>query len=829
MNRLRVIFVATLVTILLIPIAALSSTPAVTDVNAPIESSAPASEEDFYSIGAIEAIVTQIDRWGTVKNAIGSFQNASHYDYGFAMDVQDVVENQAASEDGFVSFVQLEVGSKSVFPNGVVGSPIAALTVMVNPIIVLPAIPENLYVTEPTFEEAVNLADEVVAVYETALGINFDRLTTVRQMNYVYYYYDSSANLYEYVDFYEIQYVSILDDTHATTALNAMKDRCVELGGFMDLVGANKWPVADTAFSETMMFYHTSEYNNYYSVYHYSNPLYMTGSMYSAFVRADASYPQRQESFETGVIEIASFYDVNYMTNGAGYETYSLKDHLGFTGNIESKMTQDSSFNSISAIGAVTPPELSISGVPVDWDFVNKDFSFESEYPLSLPFGQISGNSTIEEIMEAVMVQYPFAYAYMMNDQISYMDPHMFDYIIDSLWGTPGAVYPDFREYFLDYDWSVMTTNMPVEEMNQDLLRDIFNEAGINPAAIMDRINDTVFQTDPMLAFVEAFIECFDSYHLFDILVNTTYSDPVVLEGFLNEYIDDINNLIGNFTGESLPSSYTTKEAFAALIEDHFGLVLQGLWDAMADFTGDTAGIKAAVTAMINPDHLSTETVPYFMANMYSAVMTEYDYVMCINFPLRDMVLMTPDVEPDIYGLSTTDISLTFDLSVNSITYEGPHLIIDKALPDKLAVGTTVNVVITVMNIGTGTAYDLKILDGITMGFNTDKRYYWNKASLAPGETWTVTCQIEPETVGTYMEVPTILCYFNATLASFNPGAIESWNGAAMYTFSAAGNVIHVVNEAWWEGTILGIPTTIVLAAGAGLIIVVVIVIMKKK
>ena len=124
MNRLRVIFVATLVTILLIPIAALNSTPAVAGEKATIETSAPAAEEDFYNIGTIEAIVTEVDRWGTVRNAIGSFQNASYYDYEFALDVQDVVENQAAMDNGFVSFAQLEVGGQSVFPTGVVGSPV---------------------------------------------------------------------------------------------------------------------------------------------------------------------------------------------------------------------------------------------------------------------------------------------------------------------------------------------------------------------------------------------------------------------------------------------------------------------------------------------------------------------------------------------------------------------------------------------------------------------------------------------------------------------------------------------------------------------------------
>ena len=88
MNKLRVIFVAVLVTMLIIPIAAFSRTPTINKVEAPIGNSAPAAQEDFNNIGTIEAIVTQIDRWGTVKNAIGSFQNASYYGYEFTQDIQ---------------------------------------------------------------------------------------------------------------------------------------------------------------------------------------------------------------------------------------------------------------------------------------------------------------------------------------------------------------------------------------------------------------------------------------------------------------------------------------------------------------------------------------------------------------------------------------------------------------------------------------------------------------------------------------------------------------------------------------------------------------------
>jgi hypothetical protein len=313
-----------------------------------------------------------------------------------------------------------------------------------------------------------------------------------------------------------------------------------------------------------------------------------------------------------------------------------------------------------------------------------------------------------------------------------------------------------------------------------------------------------------------------------DILQAGIYSNPYNLEDFLNGYIEDIGTFLSDFTGMDIPSSYATKEAIAALIEDHFGIVLQGLWDAMADFTGDTSEIKAAVQAMIDPAHLSEETVPYFMADLYSSYVSEYDYAMYVNFELPEMGDPDP-YDPTLNWLTTSDVVLTFDLDLSSINFEGAHCIIRKSVPELMTTGTGSTVTISVLNIGDATAYDLKILDGISAGFDADKQYYWNRAELAAGGNWTVTCTYTPDDSGSFVVVPAILCYFNVSLDSFDPGNMENWNGAALYTTSAfvADRDIAVGN--WWEGEILGIPTIIIVAGGAGAALLVIVVIVKKR
>jgi len=827
MNKSRILVVILFACLLMIPLASMNTANPSADLNAPSDSQSVLAQTDFDRIGAIEGIVTQIDPEGGVRNAIGTFQNASYYGITYTAPYQAAVESQMATGSGYVSMSQLEIAGRTVYPNGRIGDAAAMLTVMVNPIVVLPSNPADLSLVQPNIQEAHLLADEIVALYESDLFIEFDRLTTVKMASYIYFNYEGLYNLNEMVDFYIIQYVSIPTETAGNAALSAMKTRLSGLGGFMDLLEGPQWPMDRTDFAETLMFDHMSEIYNYYPS-GFINPIMMVNNIYRPYVRADSTHTDYVEVVNMGVLALAGFDTPDYITDAAGTETYSLKQHVGYVGDIESKMFQDMTVNSISTIVAVAPTDLQINGVSIGWDYVGKDFSLNVPGDLYLPTGQfIPGDSTAEEIIQAMLVSYPYAMAYSMDMSISAtIDPTMFDYVIDGLWTSPGP-FPDLREYFLEMDWSMMFTGFPVEEVNQDALRMIMEQAGITPDSLMDEIDETLLQTDPMQALVEAFIKCFDNYHLLDILENTTYSNPFILEGFLNEYITDIDTLIADFTGVNLPSSYATKEAFAALIEDHFGLVLQGLWDAMAAFTGDTTNIKTAVQAMIDPEHLAEETVPYIVADLYSSAVSEYDYGMYINF---DMPVYGTTEPPQLLWLSSEDIVLEFDLDISTIDFDGPHCVIRKTVPQEMDLGVDSTVTITVENIGDATAYDLKILDGITAGFDSDKQYYWNRATLSAGDTWTVTTTITPKLAGTYAEIPAILCYFNATLVSFEHGDLENWDGAALYTISAITSEQTIAGDGdWLPDDILGIPTIIVIAGGIGVVVIVIVIVVKKR
>lgn len=826
MNKSRILFVSFLACILLIPIASMTATAPSADLIAPIESHSALAQSDFDRIGAIEGIVTQIDPEGGVRNAVGTLQLASYYGVTYTAPYQTAVESQMATSDGYVNFGQLEVAGRTIYPNGRVGGAAATLTLMVSPIIVLPANPADLFLVQPSLQEAQYIADQIADLYEADLSIEFERLTTARYPSNIYFDYEGLYSLNVPVDFFVIQYVSFPDATSGAAALTAMRTRLSGLGGFMDLLGGPQWPVERTDFAETIMFDHTSDHYNYYPA-GYLNPMYMMNSLFRPYVRADVIHTEYVEEVSTGILGMAGFDVPDYINDGTGTETYSLKQHVGYVGDIESKMFQDMTINSISTIVAVVPTELQVSGVASAWDFVGKDFSLESPSDLMLPTGQyIPGDSTADEIIQAMLVSYPYTYALAMNQSMALIDPSMFDGIIDALWTSLGP-FPDMREYFLEMDWSMVFTGIPVEEINQDALRMIMEEAGITPDSLMDQVDETLLGTNPMQALVEAVIKCFDNYHLLDILQNTTYSNPYVLEAYLNEYITNIDTFIANFTGVNLPSSYATKEAFALLIEDHFGLVLQGLWDAMADFSGDTTNIKTAVQAMIDPTHLTEETVPYIITDLYASAVSEYDYGMYINF---DMPVYGTTEPPVLLWLATEDVVLTFDLDISSIDFDGPHCIIRKTVPQTMQIGVDQTVTITVENIGDATAYDLKILDGITAGFSTDKQYYWNRATLSAGDTWTVTATYTPEALGTYADIPAILCYFNATLVSFDPGDFENWNGAALYTISAIVPDLSITSGGgFFPETILGIPTLFVVAGGVGILVIVIVIIAKKR
>ncbi|MHA1927895.1 MAG: hypothetical protein ACTSV2_04850 [Candidatus Thorarchaeota archaeon] len=816
-----------LIVALVLPVLLSSPVQAATDYDIQV------AQDEYENLGTIEAIVTNVDPWGGVKNDITSFQNATKYGYTHLNAYQNIVSAQADTDNGFVSLAQLEVSQKTVYPNGVIGGPMVGLTLQVNPIVVITADATESYVVWPTAEEAILLATEVAIQYETDLGITLSRLAVTAQgASTGIYHAPSDTYISNYsARSYQVQFVSLLDFGAGAAALNTLRTRLSLMGGFMEMVNAPNWPVDDSILSETLFFGHHSEETGYAPSM--DNPYYFYGQQNSPFVRAASVHVNYTESFNLGVLGMAGFLIPAYIADVAGDETYSLKQHIGYGNNIQSKGHQTPTIGAISSIAGITPTGFDMSGPASTWEYFDETTEVNNPYPLSLmPGVTIPANATVEEFVEPFVVWYPRLYALSYISSIFSVGPTTFDTYVDLIWGGSGP-YPDIKEMYLELNYTEGAESAAehdsdsIRDLNRDLLQAIMGHAGFTADTLLTYVDEDIFELSPTLALVEAFISYFDSYNLLDILQNTTYSNPVVLESFLNGYIEDLESFLIDFAGIDLPSSYENKEAFAALIEDHFGLVLQGLFDAMADFTGNTTAIKDSLHGMLVTDHIVEEIYPYFWTDLYSSFVSEYDYGLYLNFD--PITPLPPSTYPELETMDITDIVMTFDIDREGVTYVGPHIIVEKTVVDReLLEGELLDVTITVKNIGSAAAHDIKVFDGITPGFVSDKQYYWNKATLAAGETWTVSVTAAATALGMYAEVPTIVCYFNATLDSFNATlGPEYWDGAALYTISEVGNQIAVVT--FLEQTVLGIPLYIVIMIGGIAVVVVVIVIIKKR
>ena len=273
MKRSRILIVIIFLSLLVFPLAAMNATPHSVDLRAPESQSIPSQESDFNRIGAIEGIITQIDPYGGVRNAIGSFQNASYYGISYVDPYEAAAQNQLENENGYVSLAQLEVAARSVYPTGRVSSTVAMLTLIVTPIMVFAEVPASSYVISPTLEEAQDLGGEIVTILEGDLGIQFERLTSVKMTSWVYFYYNGSYIIDESANFYYIQYVSIPSASGGNSAIAAMKGRLSNLGGFMDLLEGPSWATHRSVFTETLIFDHVSDESAYYGGY--MNPMYM--------------------------------------------------------------------------------------------------------------------------------------------------------------------------------------------------------------------------------------------------------------------------------------------------------------------------------------------------------------------------------------------------------------------------------------------------------------------------------------------------------------------------------------------------------------------------
>ena len=793
-----------LVTLMLPTIAAnrSQSTPVRTDSSEPAMMEPP-------EIATVEGLFSAVDYWGGVNNIVASIQNATEYSNSNAEDLLNIVKDQMTNDDGFVSQAIFEMNGLTPFPNGVVGGPMATLTVTVKAILEVPLDEMMMSFTDLSVSEAISLANQVRNEYDSALGTNLQRFAVIPTQDLSSYMFMpiilSDAIVYPMQ--YEIVYMDLMTASEGDTVMTSLLSRLATMGGFMDICDSPDWPTLLTQATEAFVPVYWAAQDAPYG-YGLQNLL---SSMNYPYYRSVASHPEYQETVQSALIGEAGFNEPGYVNAGPGDESYSVLDHVGFTGNLKNKMAEVPGKDSVSIIGGVAPASLDISGIPAEW--ATFDDSYQIPMPIYLPYGgTMPANSTLQDIIMEYLSHLPKELGIELGTSFA-VDPTMFDYLIDSLWasGNPAA-FPDFDEYLKNVKASDFPTGITPEgfSINFDMISNIMAYAGMNPTTLMDHINTTLAEENPMAAVALGFIDFFDSYHLLDILQSTNYAYPDHLADYINTFITNLESMLKDVGDVDVPTEFKNKEAIATFVEDHWDITLQALWTAMGNFNDNTGPIKNAVHAMLDSDNLESHIVPYIMADLGTSFASGIGFKGAVN--IDDSF-----TNYTLYDLDTSDLTLTFDANPDSLSVNGPFLVITKTPASRIvAPGSAVNYNITVHNYGSATAYDVKVLDGMNVGLDGDREFYWTRSTLAADATWTIEYSVTAGNAGLYTDLPAICVYFNTTVASYNPDAPEAWTGSSFYAMSAPGYQIQITGSGnWWEGEIFGIPT-LYLTLGVG-------------
>ncbi|MGY5874851.1 MAG: hypothetical protein RTU30_03815, partial [Candidatus Thorarchaeota archaeon] len=852
--RNRLVLVVLVASVLLIPLASNTVSSNDTIVKDEFDTAQLIAEPDLR-VGTIEAIVSAVDPWGGVTNAVGCIQNASHYGYSYVDNLQTVTERQIAEENGAVSSVYLEMNAQTVYPNGVVGPPTAIIYLQVIPIYEAVAEQTQPNIVTLSLDDAYDLAEEIVSVYETALSLDFIKMGTYSME----YYYGFSS----YINVYHMAFVATPTAAIGLNAMTTLRMRLSQLGGFMSLLAGSTWP---DSISHIVEAYLPAQIPTDYPYYSMFNPIYFyqgMGGPYFARI-LDPAYMYEVE-LQAGIAGGIFFYDPDSVTAVTGDESYSIAADVGYSGQIQNKMYEDNSVSSISAIAATTPSYLEMSGIPTDWEVIDDDYDMP---PMYVTYLQYFPGGPLSEFIEFMGTAYPSSLLGSYMYPLAYLEPWSFDYTIDSLWGDYPYTPVDLKQYLLDFDYSGYSAYIPVGDINIDLLSDLLSSAGLTPTVLVDYIDPTVAEDDPIEALILAFLAYFDNYNLLDILDDTVYPDPIAVEQELNTAIDGIASIIEDFSGIEVAPDFANKEAIAEFVEDHWDITLQALWTAMASFSNDTTPIKNVAHDILDKTNLMEHILPFLEMDLGTAIADGMGVALAVNYEYNPITYQYH------YRPMSGDVELEFDLDLDSSLFSGPFLLVTKdASPRTVALNGDVGFTITVKNLGSASAYNLKLLDGMSPSFDGDREYYWTRNSLAAGQTWTVPYTVSASSAGVYMDIPAICAYFNQSLdtyvstpttptASVVPGPSSSlsnttystywytttvtetwyttwdttytwqppppyypptipnyWSGSVFYTMSQPGHLITVGGSGFelWEGTGL----VLVVAGGAGVVIVI--------
>ena len=746
-------------------------------------------------LAAIEVLDSFVDPWGGVYNSIASVQNATQYGYAHVETLESIVRNQMQTDDGCVTESAFVLMGMVPFPNGAIGGPMAVLQLQVEPLLVCPANREGVAFTDLSQSEAVAAAEEFVSVYEAAFTISLERLMMSETNEAFYFSYGIPSGILCRGRGYWLTYIGMFTNEQGASTMTKLRERLASLGGFMDVAGAPSWPDLKTIAAEGYLASHVlPDYDSAGSV------LSMISSHSRPLIRSD--HPDLVGSLQSVIMAECGFDESGYVTAGSGDELYSLKEHVSYSSNIRNKMQEDGSVRAVSVVGGQAPGQLIMDAIPATW--LSIDDQFEIPGPIILPGGMvIPDNASLSELIAACFSDLPRQVALGANSQLGMIPVDAIDDVVEYIWGGTG-LYPDMREALLGFNYSLVET--PVVELNIDLMSRILERAGFTPNALTEQIDPSLAMDNPVGALVEACVRCFDSYHLLDLLQPEYYQDPVVVESLLDTIGDDFERFMGDSSGLDLPEELSDKEAIAAFVQEHWDIILQALWVAMAD--DDLPGIENAIHAMLNSTNLQKHITPYLIADLGYPLTAGMGFGFAVNID-KDTGSMLP--------LDVTDIALEFDSDMDRLELSGPYLVVVKDTPNRtVSLGQVVQFSITVHNCGTTTAYDVKVLDGMSRGLDGIRDFYWTRTTLAPNDTWTIAYAVVANDTGLYMDMPAVCVYFNQTLSGFIPENASLWTGSARYAISALGNQIRIEGPGDLYGpTIFGIPV-LYFAAGVG-------------
>jgi len=829
----------------------------------------------------LEAIVSYVDPWGGVSYSFISVQNASHYGHRNEVDLPSMVEKQAETEDGYVSEAGIALLSQTPYPSCVIGGPSAVLQLVVNPVIVVPSDETESYVADLDLNEALSLADDYKREIEDGLSFNFQKVSVSIDNRTEAFSY-RMANMIFTISYYRIVYVDLLEEVEKGAAYEKMVSLLHSRGGFMSLVNGTSLEERKYVLMSVTKYYDKS-----------SPQLFMNGiGMGSNFSILRVG---TEVAVESTVVSQASYFDVYYdVTLDVDSSMLSLTEFTGYTGEIHNMMADNSSAPSISLIMAVAPDNVALQGVPEDWWMID-DSSHEVGIPTFGEGGTIPPNTTAFDAFIKISSMLPRMAALQADGLLGIVDPNQVHPSLEQLLAMQYQpileVGMENQSFIMNFDWGlslferyvhmeevsfgmlpmeeVSFNTLPLEEVSFNMLSRIMEEAGVNPLSLVDNMGTDLTPG----GILTAFLRHFDSYCILDDYPNIT-----ARAWYRDTFEDSFGGGLNATIAGGAPSSFTTKQDVLTFLRSHWNETLKNLWETVALMIGVRvpgqlttaqteeastlyAELRGTIHQMLTLSNLPgyLEPLGYDIKEMKpaSVLPSDLSFIVTGNINGSDEELNKALDKSSPLLFKALSLNQTFSLTTG--VDHDCDIVVEKApMTGPAIAGAMVERTITVHNVGTLTAYSLRVYDSRTCDHRreieaglspSEQPFVWTRDSLAPGATWTIRYNYTPSKADSgatdeaypdyiirkYMDFPVVCVYCRQIHGIPGCAFAVGSEGDVFYTMSNSHVEFEVSSGGeggiidWLTNSFLGVPNFIFVSAGGAAAAVVVVLLVKKK